>query len=373
MLPKNLFLAAGLCLLVCAVLFLGFLEEDEFESPTIPAPPISLIQNGNWPNPTAPAMQQKLINASNDWKNLGTVTARSVAVSSGDWGHWHSDANLEKSPRFWWASVGKTVTSILTLQLIEDEKLSLDAAASKFFPALPQQLTIAHLLHHTPGLGGFEQLSWAQNQTSLIDRDELLHLAIEAETLFDVGEGWAYSNIGYLILAEILEQVSGISFSELVAQRIATPLQLQSLAALEGHLPSDVIFPELPRPITATDYAPNISGAGGIVSNAQDMASFWRAVMSGQLVSGQTLNQGQSQAHTFFDNNTMMMMGAGHITYVGSQNHGFWFGHGGGSTQVDALLVYSPSKKLIIAIAGIGQKVSAFDILNAIVQTLEAE
>ena len=119
------------------------------------------------------------------------------------------------------ASIGKSFTAIVLLQLHEEGKLDLYEPVEKYLPWFKvqsryQPITLHNLLGHTGGIiRGTEQAPYG-----LYDAWALR----ETETGFAPCEHWHYSSIGYKTLGFLLEKLTGQSFNELIQTRILVPL-----------------------------------------------------------------------------------------------------------------------------------------------------
>lgn len=264
------------------------------------------------------------------------------------------------------------VTTVLVLKEIEAGRLELDREAAAYMPELAGiagDVTLRHLLGHTSGIPDFGALGPLENRSGAIDRHKLLQDALAVDTDFDAGMGWSYSNTGFLLLQEILEAASGKSYAELVRLHIAHPLRLASFEALDENLPRDVLLPDLGDPRPASEYPPNIGGAANVVATSTEMARFWHAAMAGQLVDHRLINDALRTLNPVFGSE-QMMMGEGIMLIAPSDGSGHWIGHTGGARQVDALLLYSPKRQMILAIAGIGPDTRAMEAAGALIDAL---
>lgn len=130
------------------------------------------------------------------------------------------------------ASVSKQFTALAILQLAEHNLLSVDDQLNKYFPGFPKgdQITLHMLLSHMSGLQmDFDELYL--NQVALT-QDQVLKHIIQKEFLFTPGKQTAYSNIGYYLLARIIEKVSGKSYSEYLKENIFTPLKMNETGVM---------------------------------------------------------------------------------------------------------------------------------------------
>jgi CubicO group peptidase (beta-lactamase class C family) len=120
--------------------------------------------------------------------------------------------------KFQLASVTKQFTATAILLLVEKGKLSLNDKLSKFFPDYPKadSVTIHMLLSHSSGLAmGFKELA-----TSTISVDSAYTEIKKIPYEFSPGTKTAYSNIGYYLLAKIIEKVSGEKYAVFLEKNI---------------------------------------------------------------------------------------------------------------------------------------------------------
>ncbi|WP_290838155.1 serine hydrolase [Flavobacterium sp.] len=122
--------------------------------------------------------------------------------------------------KFVLASVTKYFTAIAIMQLVEQQKLSVDDKLSKYFPAYPngEKVTIHMLLTHTAGLPlDFDDLY--MNSTT-ISKDSANVILMRKPYLFEPGTACKYSNVGYFLLGQIIEKASGKSYADFLKQHI---------------------------------------------------------------------------------------------------------------------------------------------------------
>lgn len=114
------------------------------------------------------------------------------------------------------ASVSKQFTALSMLTLVENQKLSLTDPVTNYLPyPIFEGITINNLVRHTSGLpdyyAHFDQ-NWPKEEV-IQNQDVLDWLKTSPPRDFEPGEKWEYSNTAYLMLAMIVEQVSGMEFS----------------------------------------------------------------------------------------------------------------------------------------------------------------
>ena len=151
----------------------------------------------------------------------------------------YGSANLEfgvpidSETIFHCASVAKQFTAYLVMLLDDRGKLSLDDPVSKFLPNMNEavgRVTLGQLMDHTSGIRDQWQLlalSGVQPE-DVVTQDQVLRLIERQSDLqFEPGTRQAYCNSGYTMLASIVEQVSGLSFSEFAQREIFGPLKME--------------------------------------------------------------------------------------------------------------------------------------------------
>jgi methyl acetate hydrolase len=214
------------------------------------------------------------------------------------------------------ASMVKLITSVAALQLVEQNKLSLDAPVPDIEPAvgapqvldgfdgkgLPQlrpakrPITLRHLLTHT---SGFAYRLWDAKAVQYVKSLELLpaaqrKLAPPTPLMFDPGEGWQYGNsIDWV--GRIVEAIGGESLDVYFRQHILDPLgmndtafvigprQRQREASAHRREPDGSLTAEPPEQNSPRQ---SFSGGGGIYSTAPDYLTLIRALLAGGTLNG---------------------------------------------------------------------------------------
>ena len=161
------------------------------------------------------------------------------------------------------------------------------------FLALPRAVTLCQLLRHTSGIPDYGTLpryhdSVRTSPQSPWTDDEFLAATLAQGLLFEPGTGWAYSNVGYLLLRRVIERVSGYSFADCVWEQIVTPLRLRNTFVAKtiddwatcipgyGCEVQTVRTPVDIRPI----YHPGWCAPGVAVSTVDDITLFFDALLA---------------------------------------------------------------------------------------------
>jgi D-alanyl-D-alanine carboxypeptidase len=129
-------------------------------------------------------------------------------------------------------SVTKTFTALALAQLAEKKRLDIDEPAIKYIPgfAYPPEITIRQLLTHTAGIPGPIPLKWIHlaEEHAAFDRNAFFKDIINKNIKINSkpGERFSYSNLGYVLLGQVIENVSGFSYEEYVRENIIKSLNL---------------------------------------------------------------------------------------------------------------------------------------------------
>jgi CubicO group peptidase (beta-lactamase class C family) len=126
------------------------------------------------------------------------------------------------------ASSGKTFTGMAILRMVQENKLSLDDPLEKFFPGFPYPgVTVKLLLNHRSGMPNYlyfmPKKEWKDKQVTNIDVLNYLMTA-KPNRSFSPDRRFSYSNTNYVLLALIIEKISGKSYPEFMKWQFFDPL-----------------------------------------------------------------------------------------------------------------------------------------------------
>ena len=149
------------------------------------------------------------------------------------------------------ASVTKMFTATAVMLLVREGKLGLDNEYSEYFPEFPfKGVTIRHLLTHTSGIPDYnveELVTEVREQENRIPSNGsvMRHLMKRGDAPANVpGEEFCYTDIGYTLLAYLVEEVSGVKFEDFLKEKIFEPSGMKDSAILHTRrdgIPSDRI------------------------------------------------------------------------------------------------------------------------------------
>ncbi len=189
------------------------------------------------------------------------------------------------------ASITKTFTATLVMQLVESRKVRLDEPVTSYLgwlrPAVGDSgLTVRHLLTHSGGVIRDGSCGWRPGHFPT--REQVREELLDHGTFAEPAVGFRYSNVAYSLLGEIIETVSGRKFATALDRNIARPLGLEeSGARLTKRLRSTLAtgyWRQLPgesaRPIAHSE-ADAFEPAGGLISCVGDLLAYQQAHLPG--------------------------------------------------------------------------------------------
>lgn len=193
------------------------------------------------------------------------------------------------------ASCSKQFTAIAVMILAERGKLALEDDARKFMPELPARdppVRVCDLLHMTSGLPDYEKLlDHLEDKTNL----DVLKAVTARQLLFPVGTKYNYCDTNYVLLALIVERVSGRSFAQFLKQEVFDPAGMKQAVILEQ--------PGQPIEDRAEGYAHEKGGIrkhrddtrtygdGQVMASAEDLIAWDRALRENRLVRREMLTR----------------------------------------------------------------------------------
>ena len=201
------------------------------------------------------------------------------------------------------ASITKLFTAVLILQLAQEGRLELDAPLRRALPDYPgegaDRVTLHQLLNHTSGLAQWDRVGSYQEAfangigqyQAPLDAAALLRRCCSGPLERAPGTAFAYNNADYLVLGRIIERLTGQSYEQALETRLLRPLGLTDT----GMAHWDRIVPRLAPTYFWRDdqsrlvaempfYWENSDAAGGLYSDADDLARFADALYGGRLL-----------------------------------------------------------------------------------------
>ena len=208
-----------------------------------------------------------------------------------------NEAPIDEQTRFRIGSISKIFTAVMIMQLIEENKLSLESRLSEFIPRvkLSDQITIEQLLSHKSGIFNYTELKDYYNfhQDSLT-LDEIVDKFNAKRRKFKPGKKYQYSNSNYILLTLILEKIEQDTYGSILKKKILEPYQLNNTYCCNNrHLDDDAKSYYFVKNNWIDAENSNLeiaSGAGGITSNGYDVNRFLSLLFSNQILTKESVD-----------------------------------------------------------------------------------
>lgn len=271
---------------------------------------------------------------------------------------------LNADTLFYAASISKQFTSLAAAILIDKGKIDLKDDVRKYIPELPRYkvpVTIEMLMHHTSGIRDFLsmiRLAGIESAGSVDKNTALKLLFSQKDTNFTPGTAYTYSNGGYLLLAEVIERVSGMPFSEFAARSILKPLGMTRSFFMNGTSPIGENIARGYVPIgdgfEIRDTYPRFSGSGGLMVSINDLAKFNRDIEVGHKIWTPPIQKIMLTPGTFtsgdpaIDKRSGLVYAAG--LQVGARRGHQFVQHGGGAEAFKNMYSRLPGRNLQVAV-----------------------
>lgn len=180
-------------------------------------------------------------------------------------------------------SISKLYTTVAIMQLIEDEKLELDEPLYKYLEDFVmaderyKDITIRMLLNHSSGLYGSTFVdAFVVDENDRFSKNEFLELISKQTLKSNAGEFSIYCNDGFTLLEILIEEITGVSFTDYVTKNIIEPLGLENtktpIQEFNGSKLAKTYNPvtgeEMPRDMVLH------TGTGGLYSTAEELIKF---------------------------------------------------------------------------------------------------
>jgi D-alanyl-D-alanine carboxypeptidase len=274
-----------------------------------------------------------------------------------------SGRKVTADDRFGFRSITKSFTVTAILQLVDEGRLSLDDAVSKYVDGVPDgdRITLRELARMRSGLPNYSATPVFQDALRIdLTRDwtdqEILDAAFSEPNDFAPDARYEYSNTNTILLGEVLQKVTGTPWYEAVRQSILEPRGLSTTTYPDSDpIPSPRAEPyqgggegQEPESLPAIP-ANSLSAAGGLAGTIRDLGRWARILGTGELLDEATAAKRTSDASlspTSDDPNSPFYdaygMGMGEIDG--------WIGHTGNGLGYQALAMYDPATRDSVAI-----------------------
>ena len=202
------------------------------------------------------------------------------------------------------ASAGKVFVAVAILQLVEQGNIKFDDTLGELLDidlhSIDPDVTVKQLLNHTSGvpdyfdesvMDEYEELWVDYPNYKIRHNNDLFPLFINKPMMYEKGERFQYNNSGYVLLASIIEKVTGMYFDDYLKKNIFDVCDMKSTGYYAfDRLPARCANSYIYCPDT-NDFRTNIystdvkgTGAGGAFITVKDMVNFWTNLTNGNLI-----------------------------------------------------------------------------------------
>ncbi len=245
-------------------------------------------------------------------------------------------------------SISKTFTAVMIMQLIEENKVTLQTKLNRFYPTIPnaEKISIYDLLHHRTGIVDYvnQDTTFHQSLDKKYTKEEIIKVISRNASIFEPGSKYAYSNSNYFLLGCIIETITKKSFAENLETRIVKKANLSNTFYSENKINSannesysflhdGTKWNQMPESHNSIPFS-----SGGITSNPADLTRFLYALFHNKLVHKKSLEQMKEIVEGY---------GIG-LTKIPFGERKF-YGHGGVIDQYRSLMGYYPAEDMSYA------------------------
>jgi len=295
---------------------------------------------------------------------------------------------MQTCHQFQTGSISKMFTAVTVMLLQEEGKIDINEKVSAYLPELMGEIeyadvmTVKQLLNHTAGVPDYYFMQ-AYTLDMMNDPLSIKRSAREALTKYNYGkkadffpgEGWSYSNSGYVILGWIVAEVAQKPFEAVVREKVIDPLGLTDTYMVDFSNPrrakNYVDLTGRGVLIESSKYDDGVIGTpeGGVVSTVQDLTAFARGLFAGGLLKPESLNEMMfvpCESDAIDEGVCGYTLG---LSYWKNTPYGDAFGHSGGEVGMESLLLYFVEHDAVVVFFrnrnGPSRKQFQFDMLMA--------
>ena len=295
------------------------------------------------------------------------------------------------------ASIGKTFMGAILLALSQEGLLSLDDPVLKWlgeltwFSRIPnhESITIRQLLTHTSGIPNhIEEKEFVQllrkkwlTSSNPFPPEAMIKFILDKPPLFQPGQGWYYTDTGYLLLGLIMERATGHGYYEEVTCRFLDPLNLELttpsnsvelFGLASGYMAEENPFGLAPKTTVSPGvmaWHPGIEWTGGgFVSNPGDLVVWGKTLFEGQAIKGNYLDD-LLKSVPISESDSSIQYGTAVAIYHGGP-FGTVYGHGGWIPGYSSSLRYYPDYEICIAFQ-INTDIGIVDHSTSLIEDME--
>ncbi len=317
------------------------------------------------------------------------IAQKGVVLYKKSYGYAHlrEKDTLRTDHAFQLASLSKPFTAVAVLKLYEANKLRLSDSIQQFFPDFPyHNITIQNLLSHRSGLPNYTYAfmdSVRRGQKYPANTTIIHWFAAVKPTPKRYGypdRSFNYSNTNYLVLAAIVEKVSGVPFGEYLRKHILDPLGMKHTFLVSHAADSTVAYRTSGHQkgqLIPKDYYDEVYGDKGLCSTTEDLYRFYKGLMANCLLSKKTMREALSPRS--FERPGLKNYGYGFRLHLDELEKPKYIYHGGWWKGYNTIMWISPAEDFVVIILSNSYNRSVYqvkeliDILHGQVQPDDVE
>jgi CubicO group peptidase (beta-lactamase class C family) len=259
---------------------------------------------------------------------------------------------------FHMASITKPFVATAVMQLVEKGKIDLDTPVKKYLPYFQlndprhEAITVRQMLTHTSGMPDVLDYGWNKPEYDDGSLERYVRSLTEKSLRSEPGKRFAYSNMAFEVLGDLVTKVSGMGFEDYVDAEILKPVGMKSSTLLLKRADSTLLAAGhtlgagKPIPIVHYPYNRAHTPSSNLHSNVEDMVR-WMLV---------NINRGELDGKRILKSSTYDVMWKPAATVQNRGSVGIsWFltevkgepcvSHGGGDDGFLTYLIFSPARK----------------------------
>ncbi len=317
---------------------------------------------------------QQVVSTAEQQYHVPGMVVGVIAAGKGSWvqasgmADTSSGQAMTVNSKFKVASITKTFTATVILQLVQQGKLSLTAPISQWVPNVQNagSITVQMLLNMTSGIydeggpGSLLSQQIAANPAQVYTPQQIVALAVSQGPVAPPGQTFYYSDTNYQILGMIAQAVSGQPIQNLISSQILQPLHMNNTTYATS--------PGVPAPATTgytvsaqgqvmptTQPDPSVLGAAGaIITTVGDLQIWLQALGTGKLLNPTTQQQRLQYVPTGIVFSPLPNLGQSTglpLQYgLGIANAGGFLGHNGQTVGYNSEAWYLPAQQTTIVV-----------------------
>ncbi|GAB3732797.1 hypothetical protein GCM10028816_31180 [Spirosoma lituiforme] len=297
------------------------------------------------------------------------VAQKGIVLYKNCFGLGHFERNqrdtLVEDSKFQLASLSKTFTAVGTLKLIEAGKLKFEDTIQHFYPDFPYHgITVRELLSHRSGLPNYQyafddsmKVNFYKKEKPYPSNATIMHWFATVKPTpkaYNIpGRGFSYSNTNYMVLASIIEKVTGQSYEAFIQKNIFEPLGMhQTFVAttkndsINHHRTAGYQWNRrIPK-----DYYDDVVGDKGIYSTTGDLFRWYRALNGDCLLPKKML--AEAFVPRSFEKKGAKNYGYGFRMMLNDNKQPEYIYHSGWWKGYNTMFWFSPKDEYVIIILG---------------------